>query len=63
MTYSEAVKRAIATFVFGALSTPLSSVVLDVNAWKVAAASGFAAVLNVAYRVAESYLNSSKEQA
>lgn len=63
MTYSEAVKRAVATFMFGALSTPLSAAVLDVNAWKVAAASGFAAVLNAAYRIVESYLTEVEEQA
>jgi hypothetical protein len=61
MSYSEAVKRAVATFVFGALSTPLSAAVLDVSAWKVAAASGLAAVLNLAYRLAESYIQETEE--
>lgn len=56
MTYTEAAKRALATFVFGALTTPLSSAVLDVSAIKVAIAAGIAAVLNLAYRAAESYL-------
>jgi hypothetical protein len=56
MTYHEAAKRALATFIFGALSTPFSSTVLDVSALKVAAAAGIAAVLNFAFRAAESYL-------
>lgn len=56
MTHTEAFKRAVATFVFGALSTPLSAAVLDVEAWKVAVASGLAAVLNWVYRAAEAYL-------
>jgi hypothetical protein len=56
MTYSEAGKRAVATFVFGALSTPFSSAVLDVSALKIAIAAGLAAVFNFAYRAAESYL-------
>ena len=56
MTYTEALKRAAATFVFGALSTPLSAAVLDVEAWKVAVASGLAAVLNWVFRAAEAYL-------
>ena len=55
MTYSDALKRAVATFVFGALSTPVSAAVLDLNAWKVALASGIAAVVNYAYRLAEAY--------
>lgn len=63
MTYSEAVKRAVATFVFGALSTPVASAVLDVEAWKVAVAGGFAAILNMAYRLAESYLTEVEEEA
>ena len=61
MTYSDAVKRAVATFVFGALSTPLSAAVLDVSAWKVAAASGLAAVLNFVYRIAQAYLEETEE--
>lgn len=61
MSYSEAIKRAVATFVFGAFSTPLSAAVLDVAAWKVALAAGFAAVINWAYRSAEAFLASRGE--
>jgi hypothetical protein len=56
MTYVDAAKRAVATFLFGALSTPVSSAVFDVSAWKVAAASGLAAVINFLYRAVEAYL-------
>ena len=58
MTYSEALKRAVATFVFGALSTPVGAAVLDISAWKVAASAGIAAVVNWAYRTAEAFLKS-----
>jgi hypothetical protein len=61
MTYFDAVKRAIATFLFGALSTPVSAAVLDLSAWKVAAASGIAAVLNFVYRSVEAYLAETEE--
>jgi hypothetical protein len=56
MNYPEAVKRAVATFLFGALSTPISAAVFDLSAWKVAAASGIAAVINFLYRAVEAYL-------
>ncbi len=58
MTYGEAFKRAIATFVFGALSSPVAASVLEVEAWKAAVAAGIAAVLNWAYRTAEAYVSS-----
>lgn len=61
MTYQDAVKRAVATFVFGALSSPVGSAVLDVATWKVAVASGIAAVVNWAYRAAEAYLQENGE--
>jgi hypothetical protein len=61
MTYSDAIKRAVATFLFGALSTPISAAVFDLSAWKVAAASGLAAVLNLVYRAVEAYLEETEE--
>lgn len=60
--YFDAVKRAVATFVFGALSTPVSSAVFDVAAWKVAAGAGLAAVLNFLYRAAETFLYGEEEE-
>lgn len=56
MTYKDALKRAVATFVFGALSTPVGAAVLDIAAWKVALSAGITAVVNWAYRTAEAYL-------
>jgi hypothetical protein len=58
MTYSDALKRAVATFVFGALSSPVGAAVLDISTWKVAVTAGIAAVVNWAYRSAEAYLKS-----
>ena len=56
MTIVEAAKRALATFVFGALSVPVSAAALDVDVFKTVLAAGIAAVLNFAYRAAEAYL-------
>lgn len=61
MVYREALRRALATFVFGAFSSPFSSAVLDVSTWKVAVSAGVAAVVNLAYRSAEAYLKSFPE--
>jgi len=58
MTYSDALKRAVATFVFGALSSPVGAAVLNISTWKVAVTAGIAAVVNWAYRSAEAYLKS-----
>jgi hypothetical protein len=59
--YEDALKRAVATFVFGALSTPLSAAVFHVSAWKMAAASGVTALINFLYRAAEEYLRENGE--
>ena len=56
MTYKEGFKRALATFVSGAASAPVSAAVLDVDTLKVLAASGLAAVLNLVIRWAQVYL-------
>lgn len=58
MKYQDSVKRAVATFVFGALSTPVPAAIFDVSAWKFAVAAGVASLVNLAYRAAEQYLNS-----
>lgn len=60
MTTKEALKRALATFVFGALSAPVTAGWLDVDALKLALASGVAALVNFVYRAAEAYLENSK---
>jgi hypothetical protein len=60
MTYSEAAKRAIATFIFGATSSPIPAVLFDRSAWLFILASGVSAVWNFLYRWAESELKTKK---
>lgn len=55
MTYKEALKRAVATFIFGASSAPIPAAIWDVAAWKFAAAAGVAAVWNLLVRWAQAY--------
>lgn len=57
MTYADALHRALAHLVVGATSTPLASAVLDVSAWRLAAAAGLGAVVNFAGRAAQTYLD------
>lgn len=61
MTHRDALRRALAYFVVGATSTPLSAAVFDVAAWKLAAAAGVASVLDFARNVARTYLDSRGE--
>jgi hypothetical protein len=56
MTYNDAFKRAIATFLFGVSSAPIPAELFDVDAWKFAAAAGVAAVWNLIIRWAQAYL-------
>ena len=58
MKYKDSLKRSVATFLFGALSTPVSAAVFDIAAWKFAIAAGVTALINLAYRSSEAYLNS-----
>jgi hypothetical protein len=60
MTLSDAVRRAAATFVFGATSAPLPAIILDKSAWLFVLASGVSAVWNFLYRWAEVELKSKK---
>lgn len=60
MTFSEAGKRAIATFIFGATSAPVPAVILDRSAWIFVLASGVSALWNFLYRWAESELKTKK---
>lgn len=55
MTYKEALKRAVATFIFGASSAPIPAVMFDAEAWKFAAAAGVAALWNLIIRWAQAY--------
>jgi hypothetical protein len=53
MTYNEAFKRGVATFIAGATSAPLSSALFDVSFFKAAAIAGLIAVWNWAGRTAQ----------
>lgn len=57
MSYRDAVKRAVATFVFGVTSSPVPATLFDVDAWKFAAAAGVAAVWNLLVRWSQAYLS------
>lgn len=56
MSLKEPIKRALATFIFGATSSPIPAVLADVSAWWFVLGSGVAAVWNLAYRMSEAYL-------
>lgn len=61
MPYTDAFKRALATFVAGATAVPLTAALIDVSTFKVAAAAGIVAVWNLAGRLAQAYLTSEGE--
>lgn len=58
VTYDEAVRKAIATFVAGATAAPLTAAVFDVSFFKAAAMAGFIAVWNWAGRAAQAWVTS-----
>lgn len=55
MTYKEAFKRAVATFVAGATAAPISAAVLNVSFLKAASIAGVIAVWNWLARVAQAW--------
>lgn len=55
MTYKEALKRGIATFVAGATASPISAAVLDISFFKAAGVAGVIAVWNWLARVAQAW--------
>lgn len=55
MTYKEALKRGIATFIAGATASPLSAAVLDISFFKAAGVAGVIAVWNWLARVAQAW--------
>lgn len=55
MTYKEAFKRAVATFVAGATAAPISAAVLNVSFLKAAGIAGVIAVWNWLARVAQAW--------
>lgn len=55
MTYKEAFKRAVATFVAGATAAPISAAVLDISFLKAAGIAGIIAVWNWVARSAQAW--------
>ncbi len=55
MTYKEALKRAVATFVAGATAAPLSSALIGISFFKAAAVAGVIAVWNLVARSAQAW--------
>jgi hypothetical protein len=55
MTYKEALKRAVATFVAGATAAPLTSAIVDISFLKAAAIAGVVAVSNLVARTAQAW--------
>jgi hypothetical protein len=55
MTYKEALKRAVATFVAGATAAPLSSALIGISFFKAAAVAGVIALWNLVARSAQAW--------
>ena len=56
MSYQDALKRALATFVAGATAAPLTAAVADVSFFKAAGIAGIVAVWNLAARLSQAWL-------
>lgn len=61
MTYEDAFKRAVATFVAGATAAPLTSAIVDISFFKAAALAGLVAVWNLLARVSQAWLTYSED--
>jgi 3-hydroxy-3-methylglutaryl CoA synthase len=55
VTYKDAFKRAVATFIAGATASPLTSAVFDVSFFKAAGIAGLIAVWNWVARSAQAW--------
>lgn len=55
MTYKDAFKRAIATFIAGATASPITAAVFDIAFLKAAGIAGLVAVWNWAARTAQAW--------
>jgi len=64
VTYKDAGKRALATFIAGATAVPITSAIVDISAAKAMAAAGIVAVWNLAGRWAQTVIEDrdSKEE-
>lgn len=56
MTYREAFRRAVATFVAGATAAPFTAAAFDISFFRAAGVAGVIAVWNWAARVAQAWL-------
>lgn len=61
MTYQDAFKRAVATFVAGATAAPLTSAIVDISFFKAAALAGLVAVWNLLARASQAWLTYSED--
>lgn len=55
MTYKEALKRAVATFVVGATAAPITSTLVGISFFKASAVAGVIAVWNLVARSAQAW--------
>lgn len=57
--FVSALKRAVATFIFATTGVLVSNPIFNIDAavWKVAAATGLGALINLAYRWSEAIVN------
>lgn len=55
MTYKEALKRAVSTFVAGATAAPLTSALVGISFFKASAIAGVIAVWNLVARSAQAW--------
>jgi len=53
--------RSTATFIAGAVSSPISAIVFDVEWWKTACIAGLTAVVNLIGRLAQRWLQAHPE--
>ncbi len=56
MTYREAFRRAVATFVAGATAAPITAAAFDISFFRAAGVAGVIAVWNWAARTAQAWL-------
>lgn len=61
LTYADAARRSVATFVSAAVASPLGSVVFNVAWWKAAGLAGLAALVNLGGRSAQAWLQKHPE--
>lgn len=61
LSFKDIFKRSIATFIAGAVASPLSSVVFELDLWVTMAIAGITSVVNLAGRLAQRWLSENPE--